>query len=52
MASVKLPNDFQYLKDMYNDDYFPNDLVDKVKQAIQKVVAFIEEGDHAITYYK
>ena len=47
MASVKLPNDFQYLKDMYNDDYFPNDLVDKVKQAIQKVVAFIEEGDHS-----
>lgn len=46
MAAVKLPDDFEYLKDMYNDDYFPKELVDKVKSAIQKAVAFIEEGDH------
>ena len=27
----KLPENFEYLADMYNDQYFPNFLVDKVK---------------------
>ena len=28
----KLNKDFVYLKDMYNDDYYPKFLVDKVKR--------------------
>ncbi|RXK62019.1 hypothetical protein ESA94_03105 [Lacibacter luteus] len=43
----KLPGDFEYLKDMYADEYFPNFLVDKVKELIKSVVLFIEEGDHS-----
>jgi uncharacterized protein DUF5713 len=43
----KLPDDFAYLSDMYQDGYFPNFLVDKVKAEIIKVVTFIEEGDHS-----
>lgn len=42
----KLPADFEYLKDMYADNYFPDFLVDKLKDAIKEVVAFIEEGNH------
>ena len=42
----KLPADFAYLKDMYEDDYFPNFLVDKIKEIIQTTVSFIEEGNH------
>ena len=43
----KLPADFKYVPDMYSDSYFPKDLVDKIKIAMQKVVAFIEEGGHS-----
>ncbi|MBS1598175.1 MAG: hypothetical protein JST75_08115 [Bacteroidetes bacterium] len=43
----KLPRDFEYLKDMYEDGYFPNFLVDKVRDLIKNVVLFIEEGDHS-----
>lgn len=42
----KLPGDFEYLKDMYNDDYFPSSLVDELKSIIKETVAFIEEGGH------
>lgn len=45
MDTLKLPSDFDYLPEMYEDDYFPNKEVDKVKKAIQKVVAFLEKGD-------
>lgn len=48
MAISKLPNDFQYIKDMYDDDYFPNQLVNKVRFEIQQVVHFIEQGNHSI----
>lgn len=34
----KLSSDFEYLKDMYIDGYFPNFLVDKVKAELVKVV--------------
>jgi Family of unknown function (DUF5713) len=44
----KLPADFEYLPDMYQDGYFPNFLVDKIKAEIVNVVAFIEEGGHSI----
>lgn len=42
----KLPSDFKYLEDMYRDAYFPTFLVDKVKAEIEKVVSFIEAGEH------
>ncbi len=43
----KLPADFEYLKDMYEDDYFPDFLVDKIKDLIKSTVSFIEEGNHS-----
>lgn len=43
----KLPTDFEYLKDMYGDDYFPNFLVDKIRDLIKNTVSFIEEGNHS-----
>jgi hypothetical protein len=46
MDNKKLPDDFNYLPDMYNDQYFPNFLVDKVKEAIIEAVVFIEKGGH------
>ncbi len=42
----KLSPDFKYLEEMYNDSYFPNFLVDKVKEQIVKVVSFLESGTH------
>jgi hypothetical protein len=31
---------------MYEDDYFPDFLVDQLRDSIRKVVSFIEEGNH------
>ncbi|CAN5367879.1 hypothetical protein BH11BAC5_BH11BAC5_07410 [soil metagenome] len=31
---------------MYEDDYFPNFLVDQLRDTIREVVSFIEEGNH------
>lgn len=39
---------FEYLKDMYNDRYYPNFLVDKVKAEFVKVVEFLEQGNQDI----
>lgn len=39
---------FEYLKDMYNDRYYPNFLVDKVKAELVKVVEFLEQGNQDI----
>ncbi|WP_442956515.1 DUF5713 family protein [Paenibacillus sp. YIM B09110] len=36
---------FEYLKDMYIDNYFPNFLVDKVKAELVNVVEFLEQGN-------
>ena len=46
MSVRKLPGNFDYLTEMYEDDYFPNFLVDQLKDSIRKVVSFIEEGNH------
>lgn len=43
----KLNKDFCYLKDMYEDEYYPKFLVDKVKHAIQELVLFLEENNNA-----
>jgi hypothetical protein len=45
--SQQLPADFEYLKEMYSDAYYPTFLVDKIKDLIQQVVAFIEQGGHS-----
>ena len=42
----KLNKDFVYLKDMYNDDYYPKFLVDKVKDCIVEVVEFLEKEEY------
>lgn len=42
----KLNSDFIYLKDMYNDDYYPKFLVDKVKNCIVEIVHFLEKGEY------
>jgi methyl-accepting chemotaxis protein len=47
MSKKKLPADFEYLPDMYSDQYFPNFLVDKITDLIKGMVVFIEEGDHS-----
>lgn len=36
------------LKDMYDDGYFPDFLVDKVKEQIIEVVSFLETGEKNI----
>lgn len=48
MNTKKLPEDFEYLQDMYADSYFPDFLVDKIREAIKETVAFIESGNHSI----
>jgi hypothetical protein len=45
MDTPMLPSDFDFLPEMYEDDYFPNSEVDKVKAAIQKVVTYLEKGE-------
>lgn len=42
----KLNSDFIYLKDMYNDDYYPKFLVDKVKNCIAEMVYFLEKEEY------
>lgn len=36
----------KYLVDMYRDGYFPNFLVDKVKELLQQLVSYLESGEH------
>lgn len=45
MDTLKLPSDFEFLPELYEDGYFPTSEVDKVKAAIQKVVAYLEKGE-------
>ncbi len=47
MNNKKLPEEFEYLTDMYEDSYFPAFLVDKLKDLIKETVSFIEEGNHS-----
>lgn len=41
MPTKKLRPDFVFLKDMYPDKYFPEFLVNKVKDTIKELVTFI-----------
>ena len=41
----KFDMDYQLLNDMYQDEYFPNFLVDKVRLLVQDVINFLETGE-------
>lgn len=43
----KLPSDFTYLADMYEDDYFPKPLVDRLQGTLKETVDFLESGKHS-----
>ena len=44
MSTKKLRPDFQFLKEMYADKYFPEFLVNKLRDMIKELVTFIEAG--------
>lgn len=41
----KFDQKYILLEDMYDDGYFPDFLVDKVKGLVQEVIAFLETGE-------
>ena len=41
----KFDENYQLLADMYQDGYFPNFLVDKVKELVQSVISYLETGE-------
>ncbi len=42
---IQFDADYQLLADMYEDEYFPDFLVDKVKALLQDVIAILETGE-------
>lgn len=38
-------SNYQLLNEMYEDEYFPDFLVDKVKNELQKVIGLLENGE-------
>jgi len=48
VTKMKKFDDSLYLADMYNDDYFPNFLVDKIKLIVFDVVQYLESGERSI----
>jgi len=45
---MKKFNEELYLKEMYSDGYFPNFLVDKIKDLLADIVNFLETGERDI----
>ena len=41
----KFDNNYKLLKEMYEDDYYPVFLVDKVRDELQKVIDLLETGE-------
>jgi len=41
----KFDENYTLLADMYRDGYFPDFLVDKVKDLVQNVIAYLETGE-------
>lgn len=41
----KFDENFQLIAEMYRDGYFPDFLVDKVRELIQNVIDFLETGE-------
>ena len=37
--------DYKLLDEMYQDEYYPDFLVDKVKDALQKIIDLLENGE-------
>ncbi|MDP4120642.1 MAG: DUF5713 family protein [Bacillota bacterium] len=46
-AGGKLNSD-EFLKDMYDDEYFPKFLVDKLKEFIIELTVYLETGSHSL----
>lgn len=42
----KYDRTYRYLKDMYADKYYPKFLVDRLKSELERVVAWLEMGEH------
>lgn len=42
----KFDENYELLADMYQDGYFPNFLVDKVKDEVHHVIALLETGEN------
>lgn len=45
MDMKKFDTDYKLLEDMYQDEYFPDFLVDKIKVLVQDVITFLETGE-------
>lgn len=41
----KFDENYVLLEEMYDDDYFPKFLVDKIKSLIEQVIAYLESGE-------
>ena len=41
----KFDSNYKLLEEMYEDGYFPDFLVDKVKDLVQEVITFLETGE-------
>ena len=41
----KFDTEYKLLDDMYQDGYFPDFLVDKVKELVQRVIGFLETDE-------
>ncbi len=48
MEPKKFDPDYVLLEEMYNDTYFPDFLIDKVKALIEDVIAFFEQGGYTL----
>ena len=46
---MKFDTNYQLLADMYQDDYFPDFLVDKIKNLLQQVIELLETGETDMT---
>lgn len=47
MVTKKWDGSYTLLADMYNDNYYPKFLVDKVRDEVMKVIGYLEEGNHS-----
>lgn len=45
----RFDENYVLVKDMYDDGYFPNFLVDKIKSLILNLIAYLEMGEQDIT---
>lgn len=45
MDMKKFDTDYKLLEDMYQDEYFPDFVVDKIKVLVQDVITFLETGE-------